>query len=209
MATKMNDDEYDRIDLVLTKEDLIVHRYFWRDWMDRSSHHERRSWRKMLVDAMPLRQLAEEINSLIQSSESFRRILEIDTAYGFVAHNASYFEPTAREALTSQPTVPVPPGLLGGIKAALLERMNTTADEADDEFSDMGYVDEGRLLILACASIGYTPTLRIHVTAEGTHEAHIYNSSQGWHALEARAAIDPTNHQESVRTVMTLWDAAQ
>lgn len=202
--------DYDRIDLVLTKnDDLTVHRYIWCDWMDRSWHDGRKSWRKLLVEAMPLRLLAEQINGLIQSDDEFRAILEIDPVFDFTARSATYFEPAEREALTSQPTVQLPSTLIDGIKAELRHRMNAGPDDDDDNFADMGYEQDGTVLILACSSIGYTPALRIHLTPDGTHEAHLFNSSEGWHALEARGPIDPTNNEASVRVAMALWEAAQ
>lgn len=201
--------DYDRIDLVLTKNDeLTVHRYIWSDWMDSSWRDERKSWRRLLVDAMPLRLLAEQIDGLIESNDEFRAILEINPVFEFTARSATYFEPAEREALTSQPTVPLPSTLMDGIKAELRARMNA-GPEDDDDFADMGYAQDGQVLILACASIGYTPALRIHVTPDGTHEAQLFNSSAGWQALEARGPIDPTNDEESVRVAMALWDAAQ
>lgn len=208
MTATQQDTGYDRIDLVYTHRDLTVHRYIWRGWMDSSWRAKGQSWRKMVIDAMPLRELADHMHRLIQSSEEFREQVEFDPIFGFTAHSASYFEHAERGALTSQPIVPVPQTLMDGIKAELRDRRNAAPDD-EEVGGDMSFEDGGDVLILACASIGYTPTLRIHRTAQGTHEAHIYNRSTGWHELEARGAIDLSDHGASVRAVMALWDCTQ
>jgi len=151
------------------------------------------------------RQIAQYTAQIATQSPKLRREL----AYGATGPNEGfkamrYLEDDELHAQLACPTLPIPTQFVDELKAQLREiERPGPGEEYSGDYLEL--TADGHTLLLSNMQIGYYPGLKFVTTTLGDTEAHIYATTVAPNMVQARAAVDLTNIDATVATMLLAW----